>query len=49
MREDYSASHLVKIRSVQTIQKRKKNCVHLLERVISKTKGKKMAKTAPKT
>jgi hypothetical protein len=35
--------------TVQTVSKRKKNCARLLERTISKTIGKKMAKTAPKT
>ena len=45
MREDYLVSGM----KVQTIQKRKKNRARLLERTISKTKGKKMAKTAPKT
>ncbi len=49
MREDYLANHLIRRNGVKTIQKRKKNWAHLLEQMISKTMGRKMGKTAPKT
>jgi hypothetical protein len=49
MREDHSVSHLVWLMTVQTVSKRNKNRANLLKQLISKTMGRKMAKTAPKT